>query len=233
MGKPVSNGLMAFWTDIDDDYVLEFQRWHNCQHMTERTGTPGFHVGRRYRGNGKAPMFFISYETEAAGTFNSEPYLKKLNSPTDWTKEALMHFRNNIRNIYSLVEEIGDPAPTEAPYALVHRFNIKADALDETIKWYKEFLLPKLFALPEVFRIRFYQIDEVISNIMTSERAIYGGGPGEQKFMTFFELDSETLAQTAEWKQAWDSDNGKSMQSNLENLFEESSWLEFVMYNPD
>ena len=38
---------MGFWTDIDEDYVLEFQKWHNCEHMTERTSIPGFHVGRR------------------------------------------------------------------------------------------------------------------------------------------------------------------------------------------
>ena len=57
MRNRTSNGMLAFWTDIDEDYILEFQKWHNCEHMTERTSIPGFRVGRRYRGTGDAPMF--------------------------------------------------------------------------------------------------------------------------------------------------------------------------------
>ena len=88
MGNSISKGLMAFWTDIDEDYVLEFQKWHNCEHMTERVSIPGFHVGRRYRGIGNAPMFLITYETAGSEVLKSEAYMKALNSPTPWTKEA-------------------------------------------------------------------------------------------------------------------------------------------------
>ncbi len=36
---------MAFWADIDADYVTEFRRWHNCEHMSERVHVPGFVAG--------------------------------------------------------------------------------------------------------------------------------------------------------------------------------------------
>jgi len=41
-----TNGMMAFWTDISEKYILRFQEWHNCEHMIERTSIPGFMVGR-------------------------------------------------------------------------------------------------------------------------------------------------------------------------------------------
>ena len=44
-----ATGLMAFWSDIDDDYVLRYQEWHNCEHVPERVAIPGFLRGRRYR----------------------------------------------------------------------------------------------------------------------------------------------------------------------------------------
>jgi hypothetical protein len=28
-------GLMAFWSDIDAEYVLRYQQWHNCEHIPE------------------------------------------------------------------------------------------------------------------------------------------------------------------------------------------------------
>ena len=37
-----SEGLLAFWADIDQDYVLGFQQWHNCEHMRERLRACGW-----------------------------------------------------------------------------------------------------------------------------------------------------------------------------------------------
>jgi len=42
MKKYNAKGMMAFWTDVDDENLLEVQKWHNCEHMTERVSIPGF-----------------------------------------------------------------------------------------------------------------------------------------------------------------------------------------------
>jgi len=26
-----AKGLMAFWTDIEDEHLLDVQKWHNCE----------------------------------------------------------------------------------------------------------------------------------------------------------------------------------------------------------
>ncbi len=226
-----AQGMMAFWTDIDVDYLLRFQQWHNCEHMVERTGVPGFLAGRRYRGMGDAPMFFISYETTDSAVFKSPAYMERLNNPTPWTQEALTHFKNNMRNIYRLLACSGQQAPQEAPYALAYRFNIPAGAA--TVDWYSSDLLPALQALPGVFRARLFEVDEEISNIKTAERNIYGGGPGEQKYLAYFEMSQPDIHQSPEWRTITEAAIYSEKLASLQNVFEEVSWLEFVMYSPD
>jgi hypothetical protein len=228
-----SQGMMAFWTDIDEDYILDFQRWHNCQHMTERTSVPGFHVGRRYRGTGDAPMFFISYETVDSAVFKSQPYMDRLNNPTQWTQQALTHFNNNMRNIYRLTASAGAPAPTEAPFAQVYRFNL--DQADEAgaVQWCADKFLPALAGLENMHRARLYEVDEEISNIQTAERGIYGGGPGEQKYLLYVEMELEDIPQGAAWQALWNDPENRKMLDLLKDVFAEASWLEFVMYGPE
>jgi hypothetical protein len=201
--------------------------------MIERTSISGFMVGRRYRGIGNAPMFFISYETTEAAVFNSRPYLDRLNNPTSWTKEALTHFDSTMRNIYRLVAASGAQAPSEAPYCLAVRFNIRPEAEAEMINWYNKDCLPALKAIDGVFRARLFEVDQAISNIQTAERAIYGGGPGQQKYLVYCEMMSPEVAESPEFMAVRRGDGDPEMFKNLENIFEDLSWLEFAMYNPD
>ncbi len=234
MKNRVSKGFLAFWTDIDEDYILEFQKWHNCEHITERVRIPGFHLGRRYRGIGNAPMFFIAYETADSAVLKSEAYMEALNNPTLWTKEALTHFNNNIRNICRLTAEEGIPAPTEAPYVYVARFNLEPGAEKAWLEWYKKEYLPQKCAIPGVYRGKLYEIDEEISNIMTAERQIYGGGPGQQQHLVVCELASPELPSLQAWKEIQQAGpRNREMLGMCRDVYEELSWLEFVMYAPE
>ncbi len=228
-----AKGMMAFWTDITEEYILRFQEWHNCEHVIERTSIPGFMVGRRYRGIGDSPMFFISYETTEPAVFKSQAYMDRLNNPTPWTKEALLHFNNNMRNIYRLVEASGEQAPSEAPYTMAVRFNIKPEAETETVDWYSTDCLRALTAVEGVFRARLFEVDEEISNIQTAERAIYSGGPGRQKYLLYCEMVRPEVAEKPEFMAVSRGKGNPELFKNMENIFEELSWLEFAMYNPD
>jgi hypothetical protein len=230
MRERKARGLLAFWTDVDDEYLLEVQKWHNCEHLTERVSIPGFLVGLRYRGLGSAPTFAIFYETTDTQVLKSQPYHRTLNNPTPWTREALTHFKNNIRNIYTLLSSGGKSAPTEAPYTYVIRFNLDPVSECEAVEWIKGVYLPEISHLSGVYRVRFYQIDEEISNIMTGEREIYGGGPGQQKYMLLFELAAPDVPQGKEW-QGIDRSAG-NMVGKWKDPFKEYSFLEFVMYAP-
>lgn len=207
MKRNGSQGLMAFWADIDAAQKLEFQEWHNCEHIPERISIPGFNTGRRYRSRGDGPDFLMFYETDTAAVFASDAYLARLNDPTPWTQAMLPHFQNPSRNIYSLQAEVGAAAGIEAVYIHTLRFNQGA-ALED---W-----LHAVGAVDDVHRARLYRVDEAISNIMTSERQIYGGGPGQQQYMAMIECARPL----------------DDLQSPIgaQDVFNDGFWLEIALY---
>ncbi|MEM6463844.1 MAG: hypothetical protein AAF724_18205 [Pseudomonadota bacterium] len=224
MAEP--QGLMAFWADFEDDVIHEIRRWHNCEHMLERVSLPGFLRGRRYRGNGTAATFLMYYETDTAEVLGSAPYRAALDAPSDWTRRALPHFTNPARNIYALAASAGNSPPSPAPFLTTLRFNADLDGVEDR---YRGSVLPALAARDNVLRARLWRIDEAISGIQTSERRIYGGGPGEQAFLLFVEMHAEidpilpaTLPGLSDTERDFHRDT-----------FAETGWLDFALEAPD
>lgn len=174
------HGFMGFWSDIEPAYHLTYQEWHNCEHMPERVSIPGFVEGRRYRGTGDGPAFFMCYVTESPDVLRSEAYLAALNRPTPWTQEALTRFRNPARTLYGRIASAGD-APLYRPYLALVRFDHPQDSS----------LLADL--LRNLLRDRddvagsLFEVDAAASGIMTAERKIYSGGPSRQQFLIALE----------------------------------------------
>jgi hypothetical protein len=108
MPEKSKKGLLAIWTDVDSNYRIELQKWHNCEHITQRVTIPGFSVGRRYQGIGEAPDFLMYYETDDSKVLASEPYLHAVNNPASWTKEVMAHSKIIVRlgKIFTGVEII-------------------------------------------------------------------------------------------------------------------------------
>jgi hypothetical protein len=176
-------GLMAFWSDIDPDYVLRYQQWHNCEHIPERVSIPGFREGRRYRAMSNAPHFLMFYETDATSVLASEAYMAALNSPTNWTREALTHFKNPVRSVYSRLATVGAPGRLTAPYLTTLRFDLPdGNEADYIAKW-----THGVGRSDGVSRVRLWRADAAVGNIATSERKIYGGGPGKQAYLVMIE----------------------------------------------
>jgi hypothetical protein len=176
-------GLMVFWADIDADYALRYQQWHNCEHMPERVAIPGFREGRRYRAMDGRPHFLMFYETESTGVLASPAYMAALNAPTEWTREALTHFRNPVRSIYTRLATAGEPGPFTAPFITTLRFDLPAGGeTDYVLQWTQAVATSET-----VTRVRLWRADAAVSNLATSERKIYGGGPGKQSYLAMIE----------------------------------------------
>ncbi|MEW6122704.1 MAG: hypothetical protein AB1698_08830 [Pseudomonadota bacterium] len=186
-----ANGFMGFWSDIDADYRLQYREWHNCEHMPERVGIPGFIEGRRYRAASDGHDFFMCYVTHGPEVLTGPDYLGALNRPTPWTKEALTHFRNPERSLYRRVGTIG-AVPDHAPYIVLARFNdarSNADLLG---------LLDDAFGpASRDSKLSLYDMDTDGSKIMTAERRIYSAGPGERQYLIAAELTERGAAEEA------------------------------------
>lgn len=202
-------GLMAFFSDIDEDFVEEYRRWHNCEHMAERVAVPGFRQGLRYRGEAGAPMFLMLYETNDTGVLASPAYHATLNAPTPWTQEALRHFRKPVRTIYGLAASVGMRPRFPAPYLAAVRFNGGSQTPEMLCHGTKG---------AGVLRVRLWQVDEAVSGIMTSERRIYGGGPGQQQYLLLCELAAP--------------DAPVLHPEGAGDLFVDRFWLDFVLDAP-
>ena len=226
-------GLLAIWTDVDPDFRIEFQKWHNCEHITDRITLPGFFVGRRYQGTGDAPTFLMCYETDDASVLASEPYLHAVNNPTPWSKKVIPRSKNLVRAIYSLLFSEGEKPLTEAPHLILIKFNIDTGNEEANLKGIREGWLPKSCRIPGVHRGRLYRVDENVSLIQTAERKIHGGGPGQQKYLAFFEVAAPDVAETSAWQNhimEVESSNGKM--NGIRDVRYQSYWLDFVMYSP-
>ncbi|MEQ9641177.1 MAG: hypothetical protein RIM84_14230 [Alphaproteobacteria bacterium] len=210
MAASEPTGLMAFWAEIDGAYLDRFREWHNCEHMPERVSIPGFVGGRRYFAVGDSKGVLMMYETVEAAVLASPPYMERLNAPTPWTKESLPHFGNPSRNIYSLVAGEGASDFVAAPYMISVRFNGEVDAE----------IVVALRRAGGVGRVRLYAIDEAISGIETSERAIYGGGPGQQQWLLLIEAASPSLDAAREAAAGW------------RDVFVDSFAVEYVLAAP-
>ena len=196
-------GLMAFWAEIDADYEMRFLEWHNCEHMPERVSVPGFREGRRYREIGDVPRYLMMYLTENAGVLGSDGYLERLDDPTPWTRESLGHFRRPSRNVYTLIAAHGDTSLRESPYLVSIRFDLAPAAADELRTSIRDDLLPGWTALPQVGRVKLYGIDAAISGIETTERGIYEGGPGSQRYLLLAECARPEVAESGDWQARW------------------------------
>ncbi len=235
MIKQEMKGLLAIWADIDEDYRMEFEKWHNCEHMADRVTIPGFYVGYRYEGIGDAPYSLMIYETSDSAVLESKAYLHSKNNPTPWAREALSHYKNTVRMIYSLLATAGKKPSTQAPYIFVVRFNSEPGGEKEAIRWWKEEFLSKIIALPGVYRGRLYEVNAEISNIITEEQKIYGRMKIErQRFLALIEIASLNLPEGKGWQDAYmeTSDSSKSLR-RMKNVSEELYWLRFVMYAPE
>ena len=100
-------GVLAIWNGIAPGHDGEFLRWHVNEHIPERLSVPGFLRARRYVALSGAPRYFNFYEVEAPEVLQAQPYLDRLNAPSDWTRAVVPQFTDTSRTICRVVESRG------------------------------------------------------------------------------------------------------------------------------
>ena len=100
-------GVLAIWNGIAEEAEADFAAWHMREHIPERVAVPGFLRGRRYVAERGSPKYFNFYEVETPETLVSPDYVARLNTPSDWTRRVVRHFRDTSRTICGVVESHG------------------------------------------------------------------------------------------------------------------------------
>ncbi len=229
--------LLAIWANVAPGHREEYQRWHNCEHTTDRVLCPGFRVCRRLQAvdGEKDPDFLVVYEAQDQEAFRSAPYLHQLNHPSPWSLRLLPCIKDVQRAVYRLEASFGNAPPVEASYIRAVRLNPpdEAGAEEEVARWYREEHLPRLGAVEGVIRGRLFRNAEEITNIRTEEMKIQGTAPGGRTFLAYYELASlDPLASDAWQEAAWGTVRSQKMRPRLRDMIREDYWLHFTRAAP-
>ena len=104
----LGSGVLAIWNGIESEFEAEFLRWHVGEHIPERLSIPGFLRARRYVVLEGQPAYFNFYEVAKPEVLSSEPYLARLNDPSQWSRRVVPHFTDTSRSLCRVVESRGD-----------------------------------------------------------------------------------------------------------------------------
>ena len=178
-----NEGLMAFWANIQPENWLEYQQWHNCQHIPERVAIEGFRMGRRYRSAADPSRFMMFYETVSPETLQSPAYLHALSNPTNWTKKSLSWFSQGARSVYRRTAVTSDAYPHEAPLLIVIRYDADQEWVAGTS--------------PKVRRVQQYALDDFGSNVKTTEQSIHGAKPTARRCLALAESEDSAILEAA------------------------------------
>jgi hypothetical protein len=102
----MANGLLLFMADIDPALEVEFNRWYEEEHLSERMAIPGFITARRFQAIEGSPKYLALYDLESPDVLLSAPY-RHIVGPgkSAWTKRMERLFVNGRRNVYVGISE--------------------------------------------------------------------------------------------------------------------------------
>ena len=171
-------GVLAVWNDIDDEHEAEYNDWYTNQHLPERVGIEGFLRGRRFRRVSDDPgqRYFTLYETESTATLTSEPYLERLNDPTDWTTQVTPLFRNSVRTACSVTASLGRGT---GGYGTTIEFGAAVGRESELRNWINDEVLPTLVLESDIVSAHLFESDLQTTSAKdsTAEQAAMAGRP--------------------------------------------------------
>jgi hypothetical protein len=167
----------------------EFNDWYDTEHLPERQRVPGFLVCERWIGATDRRVSVATYDLEDVKVLKSPAYLAiGGENLSPWSKrtgrvERLMRFEG---------DQIlpGDQLPpTGAGGLLLNAMNVAPEFEAEFNEWYDKEHIPALAAVPGVLSARRFR-----------------GSSGNRKYVALYHLAAPEVQESAEWKQARQSD---------------------------
>lgn len=103
-----AQGELFIWTNVEEVYEEDFNRWYDRQHMEERAAIPGFIWSRRYRAASDDKCRYLAlYRTRDVEVFLSAPYRKAFENQTEWSMTNFSRMFGNTRRVTIVTPVIG------------------------------------------------------------------------------------------------------------------------------
>jgi hypothetical protein len=157
------SGFLAIWSDVDRGEETDYLHWLTREHTAERVSVPGFLGVRVFRARlAEHCRYFILYRLAEPGVVASEPYLARLNAPSEWSRRIMPILGNFVRGGGRVVAEAGrGEGAMVVPIVCEHAEVTGAGAA-----------LGSLAALDRVVSARLFEVEQRETGIATKEKAM-------------------------------------------------------------
>jgi hypothetical protein len=168
----------------------EFNDWYDTEHLPERQRVPGFLVCERWIGATDRRVSVATYDLEDVKVLKSPAYLAiGGENLSPWSKRVTSRVERLMRFEGDQILPGDQLPPTGAGGLLLNAMNIAPEFEAEFNDWYDKEHIPALAAVPGVLSARRFR-----------------GSSGNRKYVALYHLATPEVQESAEWKQARQSD---------------------------
>ena len=185
----MAKGTLIAAMNIGSAAEDEFQDWYDTEHLPERQRVPGFLVCDRWIGAIDRKISVATYDLESVKVLLSPAYLAIGGANlSPWSKRVTARVERLMRFEGDQILPGDALAPAGAGGLLLNAMNIAPEYEAEFNEWYDKEHIPALAAVPGVLIARRFR------------------GTGNRKYVALYHLTTPDVQESAEWKQARQSD---------------------------
>ena len=186
----MAKGILIAAMNIAQAAEDEFHDWYDTEHLPERQRVPGFLLCQRWLGAQDGRVSVATYDLATLGVMTSPGYLAiGGDNLSPWSKRVTAQVDRLMRFEGEQILPGDALPPAEAGGLLLNAMNIAPGVEAEFNEWYDKEHIPALCAVPGVHCARRFR-----------------GTSGNRKYVALYHLATPAVVESAEWKQARQSD---------------------------
>ena len=168
----------------------EFNDWYDTEHLPERQRVPGFLACHRWIGTEDRTVSVATYDLADVGVLKTPAYLAiGGENLSPWSKRVTARVERLMRFEGDQTLPGDQLPPDNAGGLLLNAMNIAPEREAEFNEWYDKEHIPALSAVPGVLCARRFR-----------------GTSANRKYVALYHLAAPAVVESAEWKQARQSD---------------------------
>jgi hypothetical protein len=179
----------------------EFHDWYDTEHLPERQRVPGFLRCQRWVGASDRKVSVATYDLDGVGVLQTPAYRAiGGDNLSPWSKRVTALVERLMRFEGDQILPGDQLPPPQAGGLLLNAMNIAPALEAEFNEWYDKEHIPALAAVPGVLCARRFR-----------------GTSGNRKYVALYHLATPDVVESAEWKQARQSDRTSRLQPHFQD----------------
>ena len=197
----MAKGTLIAAMNIGRAAADEFHDWYDTEHLPERQRVPGFLFCQRWIGAQDRAVSVATYDLDSVAVLKSPAYLAiGGDNLSPWSKRLTARVERLMRFEGDQILPGEQLPPTDAGGLLLNAMNIAPELEAEFNEWYDKEHIPALAAVPGVLCARRFR-----------------GSSGNRKYVALYHLTSPDVVESAEWKQARQSEWTSRLQPHFQD----------------